>query len=167
MTLKSPNDTIDLRLHSNDSLTINGQQTPFGAFQRDTTGAIVLLSFPFRGTGTMAPVLFYKQSDNYAPMSLDAIKSAGFEGRYFSDELEVFVEIDLDESGLTIQNFRELRPLSLKAFGPDTFQVSWPAPAYTLQYTLHFQRDEDGAVTGFSSGDFVAFGVNFEKITDR
>lgn len=163
LVLISPNDTDSIVFREDGSFTRDDGTLPSGAFQRDDDGAVASLSTPFEGRGSSTPVVYYKQPADYGPMSLEEIKSGGFEGRYFSRELEAFIDIGLSEVGLTIENFRELSPLMMTAFGPDSFQVAWPAPAYTEEYTLHFKRDADGTVTGVNISNFVVSDIAFVR----
>lgn len=78
-------------------------------------------------------------------------------GRYFSDELEAFYTIALNEDGKLVVQHRRIDDLPLKAESTDEFSASFPLPRLT------FMRDEEGQVTGFKASSGRSVDIIFAK----
>ena len=79
-----------------------------------------------------------------------------FVGRYFSEELETFYTIALEDSALVLQH-RRLEDAPLTAGAEDTFSAGFPIAR------VDFARDEEGSITGFTADAGRTRDVWFER----
>ena len=86
-----------------------------------------------------------------------AVDLTQFVGRYFSEELETYYDLRIEEGKLVIQH-RRFGPVTLTHTSGDTFSGTLPVTQ------LVFQRDSDGKVTGFEAGNGRARGIVFLKV---
>jgi CubicO group peptidase (beta-lactamase class C family) len=99
---------------------------------------------PLRRKGVEAP----------APTA-EALKA--YEGRYFSEELEVFYDVTVEE-GKLIAEALWMEPITLSHREGDEFSGS------TFFFgTVAFERDDAGGVTGFVASNARTRGVRFER----
>lgn len=77
-------------------------------------------------------------------------------GRYYSEELETALEIELEDSTLTVHH-RRMEPMSLTHQGGEEFGAGFPFG------TIRFQRSGNGRVTGFSADNGRTKGVWFRR----
>lgn len=80
-----------------------------------------------------------------------------YTGRYFSNELEAFYSIALDDEKNLVLKHRRIDDLPLKAESKDQFTASFPIPE------LKFIRNEKGEVTGFEASSGRSTGILFQK----
>ncbi len=78
-------------------------------------------------------------------------------GRYFSEELEAFYKIALDDDGKLVLRHRRFKDIPLKAEEKDKFTGAFPIMAIDLI------RNEEGMLTGFKASSGRSFGIVFEK----
>jgi CubicO group peptidase (beta-lactamase class C family) len=83
---------------------------------------------------------------------------SSFAGRYFSDELETFYDLSVEDGKLVIRH-RRFGPVTLTHTSGDSF--SGPLPVTQVV----FRRDAEGNVTGFDAGNGRARGILFKKVT--
>lgn len=82
---------------------------------------------------------------------------AAFTGRYFSEELETFYDLVLEEGRLTVRH-RLLGDVPLTPATEDTFSGSFPV------LEVEFLRDEGGRVSGLAVSNGRTRGVLFERV---
>lgn len=82
---------------------------------------------------------------------------AEYLGRYFSEELETFYTLALDDEGKLVLRHRRLRDIQLRAESKDQYTGGFPIMEMT------FIRDESGKVTGFKASSGRSFDIVFEK----
>ena len=82
---------------------------------------------------------------------------ADFAGTYFSDELQTFYEVTVEDGSLKIHHL-EMEPMALNHREGDTFSAS----AFFLA-TVEFKRTGNGAVTGFEASNGRTAGVWFRR----
>jgi CubicO group peptidase (beta-lactamase class C family) len=80
-----------------------------------------------------------------------------FAGRYFSNELEAFYDLTVENGRLVIRH-RRFGPVVLTRIKGDTFSGALPVTQVV------FRRDDKGNVTGFDAGNGRARGILFEKV---
>ena len=80
---------------------------------------------------------------------------AGFEGRYFSEELETFYTLALEDTALVLHH-RRLAMATLTAGEKDTFSGGG--------FTFSFERDRNGQVIGFYLANGRTRDVRFERV---
>ena len=79
-------------------------------------------------------------------------------GRYFSEELETFYEVKLDDGKLTVHHL-DMDPMPLRHRDGDEFSAS----VFFLA-TVAFQRAGNGSVTGFAASNGRTKGVWFRRL---
>lgn len=87
-----------------------------------------------------------------------------YTGRYYSDELDVMLDVIDHDGVLSVRNKRTLEPLPLVNVAPDIFFLSWHAMAYGGTYTLRFLRERGGRVYRLA---FTDADSEFERLDDR
>ena len=91
------------------------------------------------------------------PWKPSAEELTGYTGRFFSEELETFYALEVDDSTLVVKHKRmddiELTPSKI-----DTFTASFPIAE------LIFNRNEAGEVSGLKVGNGRTRNVRFEKL---
>ena len=86
-----------------------------------------------------------------------AVDLTKFVGRYFSEELETYYDLRVEEGKLVIRH-RRFGPVTLTHTSGDTFSGTLPVTQ------LVFKRDAAGNVTGFDAGNGRARGIVFQKV---
>ncbi len=81
---------------------------------------------------------------------------AAYTGRYFSEELETFYTIVVQDSNLVLQH-RRMDDITLEPTDKDKFNGGFPIAEVT------FERDDADAIVGFSVANGRTRGVKFEK----
>jgi CubicO group peptidase (beta-lactamase class C family) len=87
-----------------------------------------------------------------------AVDLTSFTGRYFSEELETFYDLSVEEGKLVIRH-RRFGPVALTHTSGDSFSATLPVSQVV------FQRDAQGNVTGFEAGNGRARGIMFKKVS--
>lgn len=82
-----------------------------------------------------------------------------FTGRYFSEELATFYDLELRDGALIAEHARA-PDITLEAYQEDTFM----SPGGQLQ-NVEFLRDEAGRVTGFAASAPLVDGVVFQRVS--
>lgn len=82
---------------------------------------------------------------------------AEFAGRYLSEELEAFYEIEAEDGGLVLRHV-DMEPVALRHREGDDFTTE-----VIFLATIEFERDEEGQVTGLRVSNGRTRGVWFEK----
>lgn len=81
-----------------------------------------------------------------------------FAGRYFSEELETFYDLRVEDGKLVIRH-RRFGPVPLTHTNGDSFSGTLPISQVV------FRRDAEGNVTGFDAGNGRARGIMFKKVS--
>jgi len=87
-----------------------------------------------------------------------AVDLSSFAGRYFSEELETFYDLSVEDGKLVIRH-RRFGPVALTHTNGDKFSATLPVS------DVVFQRDAQGAITGFEAGNGRARGIVFKKVS--
>jgi CubicO group peptidase (beta-lactamase class C family) len=87
-----------------------------------------------------------------------SVDLAAFAGRYFSEELETFYDLSVEDGKLVIRH-RRFGPVALTHTSGDSFSGTLPVSQ------LVFRRDAQGNVTGFEAGNGRARGIMFTKVS--
>ena len=95
--------------------------------------------------------MVYRRMTPYDPSEEDL---AAFSGSYYSQELEVVYSLRL-EGGRVLLSYPGPEAFDIRPWEPDVFRTVFPL------VELRFERDEDGAVSGFL---VPGAGVWFEKV---
>lgn len=130
----------------------------------DTTfsveGAPARVTF-HRGEGEPVQRITFHQDGDHPGRRLaeerPAVDLAAFEGRYFSEELETFYELRVEDGQLVIRHAR-FGPTPLTHTEGDSFSGSLPVSLVV------FRRDGQGRITGFHAGNGRARDIWFQRI---
>jgi CubicO group peptidase (beta-lactamase class C family) len=93
------------------------------------------------------------EDEAWAP---DVQALTAFVGRYFSEELETYYSVAIEDSALVMRN-RRLEDIDLTPAKEDTFTGGFPIAQVV------FSRDDDGRVTGFDASNGRTRDVRFTK----
>lgn len=110
-------------------------------------------------TGTMAQAGLEMALRRVERTTLDADALGDYVGRYFSDELETFYEVTVDDGSLVLRHIDAAEPLPLRHTGGDDFSAS-----VVFLNTIAFQRAGNGRITGFTVSNGRTRGVLFRKM---
>ena len=116
-------------------------------FHRSEDGTVGTLTLDQNG---LHPATRLADEDPSDPENL-----ADFEGRYFSDEIETFFEIVLEDGELVMKQ-RRLDDATLEPGQPDTFSGGG--------FTFRFERDRNGQVIGFYLSNGRTRDVRFGRV---
>ncbi len=84
---------------------------------------------------------------------------AAFVGRYYSEELETFYEVAVEDGGLVLHHIEMSEPLAMQHTDGDEFSTE-----LIFLNTIAFERSGGGAVTGFTVSNGRTKGVRFGKM---
>ena len=84
---------------------------------------------------------------------------AAYVGRYYSEELETFYEVAVEDGGLVLHHIEMAEPLAMQHTDGDEFSTE-----LIFLNTIAFERSGSGAVTGFTVSNGRTKGVRFGKM---
>lgn len=107
-----------------------------------------------------ADSLTLHQNGNHVAMRIDweptAEEMQEYAGRYFSEELQTFYTVGIEDSSLVLQHYR-LDDMAMTPGDVDSFSAGFPIAE------MAFIRDDEGRVTGFKASNGRTRDVLFEK----
>lgn len=128
----------------------------------DSTFAIVVvdaqLTFHRETDGSVRSLTLHQNGDQTAHRLADAedVDLDVFVGRYFSEELQTFYDLEVQEGELVVRH-RRFGPITLTHTEDDRFTGTFPIG------DLAFERDDSGQVTGFRVGNGRTRDVRFDS----
>ena len=125
----------------------------------EVVGAPASMTFNAAADGTVEGITF--QQDGQHPGRRVVEKSVdltSFTGRYFSEELETFYDLSVEDGKLVVRH-RRFGPAVLTHTNGDSFSGTLPVSLVV------FRRDAQGNVTGFDAGNGRARGIVFTKVS--
>lgn len=133
------------------------QATSTTKFQ--VVGAPAQISFDTNDEGAVERIVFHQDGEHPGEPVAEAAPPdfATYAGRYFSEELETFYELAVEDGKLVI-NHRRFGPAPLTWTEGDDFSGTLPVSQ------VEFQRDSSGNITGFLAGNGRARDIWFEKV---
>jgi CubicO group peptidase (beta-lactamase class C family) len=124
----------------------------------DVVGAPASITFNAAGDGPVQDITVQQNGEHPGKrVAEEAVDLAGFEGRYFSEELETFYDLSVEGGQLVIRH-RRFGPAALTHTTGDNFTGTLPVSQ------VAFRRDAEGNVTGFEAGNGRARGIIFERV---
>ena len=84
---------------------------------------------------------------------------AAFAGRYYSEELETFYDVAVEDGGLVLHHIEMAEPLAMQHTDGDEFSTE-----VIFLNTIAFERAGSGAVTGFTVSNGRTKGVRFGRM---
>lgn len=126
----------------------------------DVVGAPARVTFNAAEDGAVEGLTFHQDGEHPGRRVAEeraAPDLASFAGRYFSEELETFYDLSVEDGKLVIRH-RRFGPAQLTHTADDSFSGTLPVNQVV------FRRDESGKVIGFEAGNGRARGILFEKV---
>jgi CubicO group peptidase (beta-lactamase class C family) len=140
-----------------------GQQAlplrPTSTTSFEVVGAPARVTFNTSADGAVEGIMFHQDGNHPGKRVAEkpSVDLAGFAGRYFSEELETFYDLSVENGQLVIRH-RRFGPVALTHTSDDTFSGTLPVSQVV------FRRDAQGNVTGFEAGNGRARGIVFTKV---
>ena len=116
------------------------------------------MQFHLGDDGAAERVTLFQNGEHTATRVEEEVTLTDYAGRYFSDELEAFYTLAVEDGELTMMNRRLEKPVPLAHGTGDAFVGGFPIAS------LEFERDASGAVTGFRAGNGRTRDVRFERM---
>ena len=125
----------------------------------EVVGAPARITFNAAADGAVEGITFHQSGDHPGRRIADksSVDLNSFVGRYFSEEMETFYNLSVEDGKLVIRH-RRFGPATLTHTTGDTFSGALPVTQVV------FQRDGQGNVTGFEAGNGRARGIIFKKV---
>jgi CubicO group peptidase (beta-lactamase class C family) len=125
----------------------------------EVVGAPARITFNATADGTVEGITFDQGGQHPGKRVVEKPPAdlASFAGRYFSEELETFYDLSVEEGKLVIRH-RRFGPVALTHTSGDSFSGTLPVSLVV------FRRDAQGKVTGFDAGNGRARGILFTKV---
>jgi len=124
----------------------------------EVVGAPAAITFNAAAEGPAETITF--QQDGQHPGKRVVEKSvdlSSYAGRYYSEELETFYDLSVEDKKLVIRH-RRFGPAVLTYTSGDSFSGTMPVTQVV------FKRDAQGNVNGFEAGNGRARGIVFTKV---
>jgi hypothetical protein len=147
-----------LRLELPGQAALPLQPTSMTTF--DVVGAPAKVTFNTAAGGAVEGITFHQNGDHPGKRVAEekaAVDLAVYTGRYFSEELETFYDLKVEDGSLVIYH-RRFGPAQLTHTSDDSFSGTLPVNQVV------FQRDAQGMITGFEAGNGRARGILFVKV---
>jgi hypothetical protein len=126
----------------------------------EVVGAPARITFNAAADGAVEGLTF--QQDGQHPgrrvAETASVDLTSFAGRYFSEELETFYDLSVENGQLVIRH-RRFGPVALTHTTGDSFSATLPVSQVV------FRRDDQGNVTGFEAGNGRARDIMFTKVS--
>jgi CubicO group peptidase (beta-lactamase class C family) len=126
----------------------------------EVVGAPARMTFNTAADGAVEGITFEQggQHPGRRVVEKASVDLTSFAGRYFSEELETFYDLSVEDGKLVIRH-RRFGPVALTHTNGDSFSGTLPVSQVV------FQRDAQGTVTGFEAGNGRARGITFKKVS--
>jgi CubicO group peptidase (beta-lactamase class C family) len=126
----------------------------------EVVGAPANIIFNTAADGAVEGITFQQGGDHPGKPVVEkpSVDFASFTGRYFSEELETFYDLSVEDGKLVIRH-RRFGPVTLTHTNGDNFSGTLPVTQ------VAFRRDAEGKVTGFDAGNGRARGIVFKKVS--
>ena len=125
----------------------------------EVVGAPAKMTFNASADGTVEGITFEQGGQHPGKRVVEkaSVNLTAFAGRYFSEELETFYDLSVEDGKLVIRH-RRFGPVALTHTSGDSFSGTLPVSQVV------FQRDAQGNITGFDAGNGRARGIMFKKV---
>jgi len=126
----------------------------------EVVGAPARITFNSSADGAVEGITFHQGGDHPGKRLVEksSVDLNSFTGRYFSEEMETFYNLSVEEGQLVIRH-RRFGPVKLTHTSGDNFSGALPVTQ------VAFRRDTEGKVTGFDAGNGRARGIAFKKVS--
>jgi CubicO group peptidase (beta-lactamase class C family) len=126
----------------------------------EVVGAPAQITFNMAADSTVEGITFNQGGQHPGKRVVEKapVNLTSFAGRYFSEELETFYDLSVEDGKLVIRH-RRFGPVPLTHTSGDSFSGTLPVSQVV------FRRDADGNITGFEAGNGRARGIVFKKVS--
>jgi CubicO group peptidase (beta-lactamase class C family) len=126
----------------------------------EVVGAPARITFNTKADSTVEGITFHQGGDHPGKRVVEkvSVDLSSFAGRYFSEELETFYDLSVEDGKLVIRH-RRFGPVPLTHTSGDTFAGTLPVSQVV------FKRDAEGKITGFEAGNGRARGIVFKMVS--
>ncbi|MDB4914644.1 MAG: serine hydrolase [Gemmatimonadetes bacterium] len=128
----------------------------------DVVGAPASISFNTIEGGAVEGITFQQDGARHPGKRVEekaaVVDLTAYTGRFFSEELETFYDLTVEDGKLVIRH-RRFGPAALTHTSGDSFSGTLPVSLVV------FKRDAQGTITGFDAGNGRARGIAFTKVT--
>ena len=124
----------------------------------EVVGAPATITFNAAADSTVEGITFEQDGKHPGKRVVEKpVDLASYTGRYFSEEMETFYDLSVEDGKLVIRH-RRFGPAVLTHTSGDSFSGTLPVSSVV------FRRDAQGNVTGFEAGNGRARGIIFTKV---
>jgi CubicO group peptidase (beta-lactamase class C family) len=156
LTVEFQEGQLRIELPGQPALTLQ----PTSATTFDVVGAPARITFNATAAGVVEGITFHQNGEHpgrrvteeRAPVDL-----ASYAGRYYSEELETYYSLSVEDGQLVIRH-RRFGPTTLTHTEADSFSGTMPVSLVV------FRRDAQGNITGFEAGNGRARGILFTRV---
>jgi CubicO group peptidase (beta-lactamase class C family) len=155
--------TVELQQGRQLQLQVPGQPAlplrPTSMTTFEVVGAPAKITFNMAADSTVQGITFDQSGQHPGRRVAEkaSVDLNSFVGRYFSEELETFYDLSVEDGKLVIRH-RRFGPVPLTYTSGDSFSATLPVSS------IVFRRDAEGKVTGFEAGNGRARGIAFTKV---
>ena len=155
LTVEMQDGQLRLQLPGQPALPLRATSTT--AFE--VVGAPASITFNAAADGTVEGITFQQEGQHPGRRVVEKpVDLASYVGRYFSEEMETFYDLAVEDGKLVIRH-RRFGPAVLTHTSGDSFSGTLPVSLVV------FRRDAQGNVTGFEAGNGRARGIVFTKVS--
>jgi hypothetical protein len=154
MTVELQEGQLRLQLPGQPALPLR----PTSLTSFEVVGAPARITFDTAADGAVEGITFDQngQHPGRRVVEKSSVDLTSFAGRYFSEELETFYDMSVEDGKLVIRH-RRFGPVALTHTTGDTFSGTLPVSQVV------FRRDAQGNVIGFDAGNGRARDIKFTK----
>ena len=155
LTVELQNGQLRLQLPGQPALPLR----PTSMTSFEVVGAPARITFNAAADSSVEGVTFHQEGDHPGKRVAEKanVDLNSFVGRYFSEELETFYNLSVEDGKLVIRH-RRFGPAPLTHTSGDSFSGTLPVSSVV------FKRDAQGNVTEFEAGNGRARGIVFKKV---
>jgi CubicO group peptidase (beta-lactamase class C family) len=148
----------ELRLQIAGQPALQLKATSINSFE--VVGAPARITFNTGADGAVEGITFQQGGEHPGKPLVEksSVDLNSFTGRFFSEELETFYNLSVEDGKLVIRH-RRFGPVTLTHTSGDTFSGTLPVTQVV------FSRDKEGNITGFEAGNGRARGIVFNKVS--
>jgi CubicO group peptidase (beta-lactamase class C family) len=156
LTVEMQGGQLQLQLPGQPALPLR----PTSTTSFEVVGAPARITFNAAADETVEGITFEQggQHPGRRVVEKSSVDLTSFTGRYFSEELETFYDLSVEDGKLVIRH-RRFGPIALTHTNGDSFSGTLPVSQVV------FRRDAQGKVTGFEAGNGRARGIVFTKVS--
>ncbi|MDT9599185.1 serine hydrolase [Sphingosinicella rhizophila] len=157
MTVEMEDGQLRLQLPGQPALPLR----PTSMIDFEVVGAPARITFNAAADGAVDTITFHQDGEHSGKRVVEtaaAVDLTDYTGRYYSEELETFYDMRVEDGQLVIRH-RRFGPAVLTHTSGDSFSGTLPVNLVV------FRRDAQGKVIGFDAGNGRARDIAFKKVS--